>query len=287
MRLSSCRVRRERGFTLIELLVVLALIATLIGMLLPAVQSVRQAALRISCVNNLKQLGLAFHMYHDDLGYLPNGGMTEYPLSTSNPYKRWQWNWTYQVLPYIEERPLYNQPNPYVLCQSAVKLYYCPMRRSPEVYANGSRFDYAGNAGTDPAHGGNGVIVRTDWGKMRTMMITDGLSQTVMLGEKQLNAAQLGNGIDDNEPPFMCGWNTDFDGFRIAGLPNGTLIGPAYDSRSSSLLPSQRFGSSHSNNFNAVFCDGSVQRIRYGVDPAVFRRACVRNDDEPYNFDDL
>jgi prepilin-type processing-associated H-X9-DG protein len=70
-------------------------------------------------------------------------------------------------------------------------------------------------------------------------------------------------------------------------LPSGKLIGPAPDYRSSSTAASKRFGSSHPGGFNAVFGDGSVQHIHYGVDPAVFRRACVRDDGEPYNIDDL
>jgi prepilin-type N-terminal cleavage/methylation domain-containing protein len=95
--------RRDRhGFTLIELLVVIAIIAILIGLLLPAVQKVREAAARTRCVNNLKQIALACHNYHDNLTWMPNGLYGEY--GTGQPLDNNQRTWMQKLLPYIEQK---------------------------------------------------------------------------------------------------------------------------------------------------------------------------------------
>jgi prepilin-type N-terminal cleavage/methylation domain-containing protein/prepilin-type processing-associated H-X9-DG protein len=111
-------VRRERrGFTLIELLVVIAIIAILIGLLLPAVQKVREAAARLKCQNNLKQIGLSVHNYHDVMGFLPTAGsMDGIPLSTKpGTGNCGGWicgegtNWAVHIMPYMEQAALHNK----------------------------------------------------------------------------------------------------------------------------------------------------------------------------------
>lgn len=106
--MSICRlmsIRRRTGFTLIELLVVIAIIAILIALLLPAVQQAREAARRSQCRNNLKQIGLAMHNYHDTFNNLP-------PASTYNvPNSNGQHTWVELILPYIDQAPWYNQIN--------------------------------------------------------------------------------------------------------------------------------------------------------------------------------
>src|SRR5881396_3595982 len=94
----------RRGFTLVELLVVIAIIGVLVALLLPAVQAAREAARRMTCQNNLKQIGLAMHTHHDALGKLPMGQLTRIGLAPSPG-----WSWSIMLLPYMEQGNLFNQ----------------------------------------------------------------------------------------------------------------------------------------------------------------------------------
>jgi prepilin-type N-terminal cleavage/methylation domain-containing protein/prepilin-type processing-associated H-X9-DG protein len=129
------------GFTLIELLVVIAIIAVLIGLLLPAVQKVREAAGRLSCQNNLKQIGLAMHNYHDAYQFFPtsggsgdaitrvSGAVAGVTAGRSAPTQNG--GVLLQILPYIEQDSVFRQTDNALIQAAAVKPYYCPSRRSP------------------------------------------------------------------------------------------------------------------------------------------------------------
>ena len=108
------RRKHRQGFTLIELLVVIAIIAILIGLLLPAVQKVREAASRMSCTNNLKQLGIAVHNYHDAYKCFPPNELWIYSDQPAYTADHRSWSWLFFILPYVEQENLYKQVNPAV-----------------------------------------------------------------------------------------------------------------------------------------------------------------------------
>ncbi len=308
--------KSKKGFTLIELLVVIAIIAILIGLLLPAVQKVREAAANLQCKNNLKQIGLAMMTYHDTNLAFTYAGSDGPDVNCCKAGTRVGWTWHFHILPFLEQNNVYTLPNTAagdtLVQNSIIKNYYCPSRRQPVLYANGSRSDYAGNGGTSmAARGVDGMLV-SQWANYpvaptpafpitfapnqaarRITAVLDGTSNTLMIAEKQVHISTMGTGKagGDNEPWQNSGW--DQDHVRFGKDPDGGNIvnGVDYNPNDSVPLPdskhpnstggnfwSTRFGSSHVGVFNAVFVDGSVKSMTYNIDAANWLRICKIND---------
>ena len=193
----------RRGFTLIELLVVVAIIGVLIALLLPAIQKVRAAALRVKCGNHLKQLALAAHAYETAHGTLPSQNRN--PTGARNQYGSIGGPWTVILLPYLEQGPVFdkfladeqNGPTGGWAIATVIPFYLCPADDLPSPathtydWSGGRVFgllSYGANVGTRgnmDSRVRDGVIVATDTRThgIRVSDVIDGVSQTIMLGE--------------------------------------------------------------------------------------------------------
>src|SRR5262245_34497837 len=208
---------RRRGFTLIELLVVIAIIAVLIGLLLPAVQKVREAAARLSCANNLKQVGLALHGYHDVNGFLPPARLTG-PAPRFNITTNADHGYGVFILPYLEQDTLYRQYNfnqdaratpangsptttNHLVVTARLKVMECPSTPQPKSFTNQSASgytnftfapgDYGPLSGVRPALAPAFITLVNDLRGAIDVFpalhpftnITDGTSNTILLAE--------------------------------------------------------------------------------------------------------
>jgi prepilin-type N-terminal cleavage/methylation domain-containing protein len=291
--------RARAGFTLIELLVVIAIIVLLMALILPAIQKVREAANKMMCGNHLRQICLAMHNYHNDYNCLPTAGSYD---SGNPPTDRRDWGWAYEILPYIEQDSLYREPSNAVIRRTVIKIYYCPSRRNAKLYKGEAKTDYAGNGATritsdalDGAiikHRGSLNSFRSLPGRLSNGFLPDGTSNTIFLAEKLINWPTMGgdpNDFTDNESWAGPGFS-DGDIMRGCRIISGVVMTPIRDTND--IIPPDtelfyRFGSSHVTGVNAVFGDGSVRMVRFGVDPETFRRACVRFDGEALDLNDL
>ncbi|MFO0863239.1 MAG: DUF1559 domain-containing protein [Gemmataceae bacterium] len=226
--------RRRSGFTLIELLVVIAIIAVLIALLVPAVQKVREAAARAQCQNNLKQIGLACHGYHDTYKRLPPGAANDMaPFGTATG-SQWGSSWMVYILPYIEQGPIYNQwqftghsgyvnsANIALVANKTIPIYRCPSSVLPDFAPRGGTggplmvVSYTGIAGSAITPGSSGTYSQgccagagswaSDTGiffagsKVKMTDITDGTSNTWMVAEQSDHVR------DGNRAPITSGY---------------------------------------------------------------------------------
>jgi prepilin-type N-terminal cleavage/methylation domain-containing protein/prepilin-type processing-associated H-X9-DG protein len=274
------RIRRS-GFTLIELLVVIAIITILIGLLLPAVQKVRESAARAQCQNNLKQMGLALHNYHDANRSLPPGYTASVPYVDGANDTAPGWGWATYILPYLEQGNLYNQFNlsqsiqNFPAIQAMLKLYLCPSDNYSTVpFAVTNAFSvsvvvaapcsYAATCGSDASDvadpSGLGVFYRNS--HVRLTDIIDGTSQTVMVGDRAWADSQ---GIWAGAPSGAVLRPGPHNPWQTATAPAPCLV-LAHNNwiniKTDADGGLDDFSSYHTGGVNLLFADGSVHFVR-------------------------
>jgi len=288
---------KKRGFTLVELLVVIAIIGILIALLLPAVQAARAAARRMQCANNLKQLALGCHTYHDTFNTLPPGFIRE----GAQP-SRSNWGWGSRVLPYIEQTNLYDQLGVGELAlneaadisavQTAllvpVDAFRCPDDSADEVNPAGYRTLYTASGGKPLVATSNYIGVNNHWDTRwggtgcfrvvnRTMLqnktfsafefrdIKDGTSNVLLLGERSWEVNKPGGGMRECGAGMFVGARKD-NGDNHWGYCSN--LGGFYRqiNYGGSDVCRRGFSSGHAGGAQFAFADGSVQFISEMID---------------------
>lgn len=311
----------RRGFTLVELLVVIAIIGILVGLLLPAVQAAREAARRMQCSNNLKQIGLAIHNYETAFKALPAGcnGITNAAGTNFNGHG---WTWHASLLPYIEQTNLYDaiqgpdgmgnelggttSGKPLVVKANVVPLFWCPSQ--PDV-RNGAQKDgyqpsnYNGNMGTRIGNGNDdcictGVATLADmmsnpWGcmngngvfyvrsKTKFSDVSDGLSNTIFVSE-----------VPDSGGNAMGGFSAGAD--RKAMFSGGADSNPPTEMTEFLIAAEgndpinggaeEAAGSWHTGGAHFLIGDGSIQFFSENMDMKTYQAISTRNGGESASF---
>lgn len=294
----------KRAFTLVELLVVIAIIGVLVALLLPAVQSAREAARRTQCGNHLKQIGLAVQNYHDTFQYIPPSRMDTREtvfllllpfLESRNEYEQW-----------VLGKAYYDQAQP--VRERVMKFYLCPSRQRPKLslpdadqhqsfasngigHTPGGVGDYASNAGTPAGitdyipgmsydSGGTTKIVNEDdrangpfWYRgarpIKFANITDGLSSTAFFGEKHVQ-------LNQTSQKDSSIWNGDHGG-SFKKLGTGAPI-------VRDITKTGNFGSYHPGICQFVMGDGAVKALSVATDLTTLDRIANRDDGQPVSL---
>jgi prepilin-type N-terminal cleavage/methylation domain-containing protein len=296
--------RRQAGFTLVELLVVIAIIGVLVALLLPAVQMARESANRMSCSNNLKQVGLAVHNFHDTHKAIPSARLRDGYLT-----------WCVLILPQMEQQPLYDQfdiflpyaAQPQAAIERNVEAFVCPSRRATPAISigepleaagapDGATGDYGGNAGDNPdwatGPNDNGMFGDGTLGydpstfrlkeikhRHNFASVSDGLSNVLMIGEKAVSIESVNQAGGEGDGSI---WNGNSPAYTVR--TGGHLFGTI--AKSIRLPPPGPgtfpiWGSVHPGVCQFTLGDGSVRPIMNTIDAHTLHRLSVRDDGKP------
>ena len=295
----------RRGFTLIELLVVIAIIAILIALLLPAVQQAREAARRSTCKNNLKQIGLALHNYHETHNVFPSGWIGVEPGVGPNVEFGSGWGWGTMSLPFMDQANLYTQLNfdldinnagqPAGLIDQVLPAFRCPSDPAPNMFvlpeeaglsmdlATLALANYIGVFGSDELDSCESVPAGTACkstgpfyhnSNTRFRDITDGLSQTIIVGERKSDESQ--------SPKWYSTW--------VGAVPEGAetfarVLGATDHVPNYKLSHFDDFSSHHVGGAQFVFGDGRVRFVSENIDIGVYRSLSSIKGGEVANFE--
>jgi len=291
---------RRRAFTLVELLVVIAIIGILIALLLPAVQAAREAARRMSCSNNLKQIGLALHMYHDTNKCLPPGWIAFDP-STGKPHWFGEpgWGWAARILPFMEQKAVYENlvhldlpitdPKNAEARLTQISTFLCPSDAGDATFTLQGGGPYVGSGSFSPVElavgnylgvfgtvdledvcpsgscdGGGPLIFQRP---VRFRDITDGLSQTFLVGERSRKLAPgtwLGMVTGGAHAPARI--------VAIATYPPNSEVEEEHYYHN--------FSSRHPSGTHFLSADGSVKLIPETIDEKTYHAFCTRDGNE-------
>lgn len=289
------------GSTLLELLIVVAIITILLGLLLPAVQKVREVSARVQCQNNLRQIGAAIHQHHDTMHVFPSGGLGYWqdrawvgtiPANYSNQ----TWGWAYQVLPYLGQGSLHDLPAGRVpadasagpagdiaVASTVISAYLCPAVSSPvgapvQPYSlagwspsqgRRARMDYLGCGGTranylrfdSQANSCDGALVPSETVSRRVVRLSGITGGTSC-------ALMVGERYDNLQQVAANrdqGWTNGWDNDTIGTVQYLPVVNG--DPNGTTVFG---FGSPHSAGMQAARCDGSVVTVSYKIDPFVW-----------------
>ncbi len=290
--------KNRHAFTLVELLVVIAIIAVLIALLVPAVQKVRGSANSLQCQNNLKQIGLALHSYHDRMGHFPPGykDANPDPASDTTFDKGPGWGWASFLLADLEQNNLFLQIDfaktvgDMPICQNFMPNFWCPSDQQLPTFnvyntttnvAQGNYIAVNGVKETSSYPGNNnGAFLRNS--KFKVADITDGLSCTLFVGERDMahskttwSGAVPGGLVTADQASDPVG---NAETAQALVLGHGSVTHLPNDP---ALWDADVFYSLHPGGANFLLGDGSVRSISASINGTVYENLLARNDGNP------